>query len=521
MTYPRNERLDMSDNDTTDDSPSNGVSRRRFVQAAGATGVAASVAGCAGDGGDGGGGGGGGDGGGGTASGDGGSGQQATVKWGFDPVAAQSNGDAIKQALSNNGLPDNVTVELVPGDQDTGARRDNYNRLLSAGETDPDMFLMDNGWTNIFIQRGQIQSLTQMLPKELLDDVKNNYFQGFTETAINPSNGELYGVPVFPDFPTMQYRKDLVEKAGYSPESENWATEPMTWKKWSNITKDTLDNSDVDMGFTTQWDIYEGTSCCTFNEVMSSWGGAYFGGRENLFGPVGERPITVNRPEVVNSLNMMRRFVHGESFGGQFSDYAGSFVPTQILGFTEEPSRAPFANGNAVMHRNWPYSLALTGRNPDETEDPALGQKLGAMPIPYAVPESEAAQQGVGGTTSALGGWHMTVNPNSDVKDAVTQVIRAAMKPDFQLKLLSIQGWLPPRPDLFDSQEAADVPVVGRYMDTLKVAGENSLARPVTAVWSQESSNIASQANRAVGQEVSSKQAMKALEQSLQNIESS
>jgi len=383
------------------------------------------------------------------------------------------------------------------------------------------MFLMDNGWANIFIQRGQIQNLSEMLPEELLTDVDENYFSAFTDTATDPSSGNLYGVPMFPDFPTMQYRKDLVEEAGYSPESNNWATEPKTWEEWSNIAADTLDNSGVDYGFTTQWDIYEGTSCCTFNEVMSSWGGAYFGGRENLFGPVGDRPITVNEPEVHNALNMMRKFVHDEDFGGQFDGYAGGFTPTDILGWTEETARAPFANGNAVFHRNWPYSLALTGRNPEETDDPALGENLGAMPIPYAVPEGEAAQPGTGGTTAALGGWHMTVNPNSQKKDAVTEVIRAAMNPEFALELLSIQGWLPPRPELFNSDAAQNVPVVGRYMDTLRVAGENTMARPVTSVWSQQSSSIAQQANRVVSQDASAEQGMSTLEDSLADIESS
>ncbi|WP_135302837.1 substrate-binding domain-containing protein [Haloarcula amylovorans] len=508
----------MPENGTHDSDRSSGVSRRRFVQAAGSTGVVAGLAGCADfvGGGDGGGGGTGN-----GSTGDGSSGQATTVQWGFDPVAVQNNGDAIKQALRDNGLSQDVEIQFVPRDQDTGKARSNYNRLLSAGETDPDMFLMDNGWTNIFIQRGQIQNLTEMLPEEMLSTVDNEYFPAFTDTARNPQNGNLYGVPVFPDFPTMQYRKDLAEEAGYNPDSENWATEPITWQKWSNIAADIYDNSDVDFGFTTQWDIYEGTACCTFNEVMSSWGGAYFGGRENLFGPVGDRPITVNQPEVINSLNMMRKFVHDEDFGGQFSDYSGGFTPTNILGWTEESSRAPFAEGNAAFHRNWPYSLALCGRNPEETEDPALGEDLGAMPIPYSVPESEAAQPGTGGSTAALGGWHMTVNPNSDQKEAVQQVIRAAMQSDFQLKLLEIQGWLPPRPELFNSDRAQNVPVVGRYMDTLKVAGENTMARPVTAVWSNQSSKIAQQANRAVGQEVASEQAMQALQQSLKETESS
>jgi hypothetical protein len=252
---------------------------------------------------------------------------------------------------------------------------------------------------------------------------------------------------------------------------------------------------------------------------MSSWGGAYFGGRENLFGPVGERPITVDEPEVHNSLRMMRKFVHDEDFGGEFEGYGGNIAPTDILGWTEETSRSPFAEGNAVFHRNWPYSLALTGRNPEETEAPALGEDLGAMPIPYAVPESEAAQPGTGGTTSALGGWHLTFNPNSDNLDVMDEVVRAIQEPDFQLELFRLQGWLPPRPELFNSDEARDVEPVGRYMDTLQVAGENVMARPVTPVWSQESSSIAQAANNVVGQEVSPEEGMSSLANSLEQIE--
>ncbi|PSP95571.1 sugar ABC transporter substrate-binding protein [Halobacteriales archaeon QS_4_62_28] len=507
----------MSNSDPTDDEQRTSVSRRRFVAASGATGVAATLAGCAdlvgggdGNGEDGG-----------STGGDGGT----TVRFGFDPTATQQNGDAIKTALHElGGLSEDITVELVPGDSETGARRQNYTRLLSSGESDPDMFLMDNGWVNVFIQAGLIQNLEDGLSDDVVSTVSEEYFEGFTATARDPESDELYGVPVFPDFPTMQYRKDLVEQAGYSPDENNWATEPMTWQEWSQITADTLDNSDVDYGWTTQWDIYVGTACCDFNEVMSSWGGAYFGGRENLFGPVGDRPVTVNKEPVIQSLNMMRHFVHGEEFetsykGVNINDMAGEIAPTQILGWTEESSRAPFAEGNAVMHRNWPYSLALTGRNPDETDDPALGENLGAMPIPYAVPESDAEEPGAGGTTAALGGWHTTVNPNSDKLDAVYQVIEAMTSTDFQLELLNLQGWLPPRPSLFESEEAQSLDVIGRFMDTLQVAGQNTMARPVTSVWSEQESAIAEQANRAVDQATSSSEAMESLQSTLEELE--
>jgi len=516
------QRKTMSNNHSDDDGQRSSVSRRRFVAASGASGVAATLAGCAdlvgggdggsdsGDGGDGTG----------TTTGDGGSDGATTIQWGIGPTAVQTAGEEMKTALHEaGGLRDDIEIEWVPSASDTGEVRSNYNRILNADQSDPDIFQMDNGWVNIFIQRGLIQNLSETLPEDLLSDINENYFSGFTDTAREPSSGDLYGVPLFPDFPTMQYRKDLVEQAGYDPESENWATEPMTWEEWSHVVADVKDNADVEYGFTTQWDIYEGTACCTFNEVMSSWGGAYFGGRENLFGPVGERPITVDEPEVHNALNMMRKFVHDEGFDGTFADYAGNIAPTDILGWIEEPSRSPFAEGDAVFHRNWPYSLALTGRNPEETEDPALGEDLGAMPIPYAVPESEAAQPGTGGTTSALGGWHLTFNPNSDNLDVIDEVVSAVMEPDFALELFRLQGWLPPRPELFNSDEARDVAPVGRYMETLQVAGENAMARPVTPVWSQQSSDIAQSANRVVGQETSAEDAMASLTSSLEATE--
>lgn len=483
------------------------VSRRRFIVGASASGLATGLAGCStllG---------------GGDSTGNSTNGTQTgnadggttTVTWGFDATVAQDHANQIRDALHNEGgLSADINVQFEQGQPDTGKRRASYNRLLSAGETSPDMFLMDNGWVNIFTQRGQLQNLTELLTDKQLTTIDEEYFSAFTDTAIDPSSGDLYGVPLYPDYPTMLYRKDLVEAAGYNPEGNNWATEPLTWKEWSNIAADTYDNADVDYGFTTQWDIYPGTACCTFNEVMSSWGGAYFGGRENLFGPVGDRPITVNSDPVIQSLDMMRKFVHDEDFD-HLQGYGGGFVPTDILGWIEDASLAPFTNGNAVFHRNWPFAINAAASE--------FGDDLGSMPIPYAVPESEAQFQGTGGTTSALGGWHITANPNSQNLDAVAQVMDATMQEEFQLFLLEIEGWLPPRSDLFTSKEARSIDPMGNYMDTLQVAGENTMPRPVTPVWSDEASAIAEQANAAVNQDRSSADAMAALESTLSNIE--
>ncbi|GGN94849.1 MULTISPECIES: extracellular solute-binding protein [Haloarcula] len=489
----------------TEDTTQNGssVSRRRFVLGAGASGLAAGLSGCASvfDGGS--------NSGAQTGSSDSGG---TTVTWGFDATVAQDHAAQVREALHNKGgLSDDIRVEFQPGQPDSGKRRAAYNRLLSSQETSPDMFMMDNGWVNIFIQRGQLANLSEVLSDETLSTIENEYFSGFTETAIDPASGNLFGVPLYPDYPTMLYRKDLVERAGYNPTEDNWATEPMTWEEWSNIAADVQDDAGLDYGFTTQWDIYVGTACCTFNEVMSSWGGAYFGGRENLFGPVGERPVTVDSEPVIDSLNMMRKFVHDEDSGGQFSSYGGGFTPTNILSWIEDSSLAPFIDGNAVFHRNWPYAINQAAGE--------FGDDLGTMPIPYAVSESEAQFPGTGGTTSALGGWHITANPYSEKLDAVAEVIQAATREEFQLFLLEMEGWLPPRADLFGSSTAENVEPIGNYMDTLRVAGENTMARPVTAVWNNQSSKIAQQTNRAVDRAATSAEAMRSLQSTLEQTE--
>ncbi len=466
------------------------VSRRNFVKAAGASGAAVSMAGCI----------------------YGGGGDSDAVVWGFDPNAADAIGEDVKQLYSDNGV--DADIELRPGDSDTGARRDNYQRLLEAGEAEPDIFMMDSGWVNVFIQQGLISNLSEELESSELQTVQDDYFEGFTATARDPDSGDLFGMPMYPDFPVMQYNKEYARQAGYGESDfETWATEPMTWQEWSQLTAEIQEAAGVKHGFTTQWDIYVGTSCCTFNEVMSSWGGAYFGGRENLFGPVGDRPVTVNGQETIDSLRMMRTFVD-EDYDDALDGYASGIMPSNVTQWTEESSRSPMADGDAVMHRNWPYAI---GSN---AADDALGQEnYGTMPIPYAVTEDEAAQPGTGGTTSALGGWHIVLNPNSERKEEAMEVIRTTMKDDVYLGLFELWGWLPPKPELFESERAAETGVVGNYLDTIRVAGENAMARPSTTVWPTQATMIAEQANAAVAGDKSPEQAMNDLQSSLENTE--
>ena len=177
------------------------VSRRRFVQAVGITG-AAGLAGCLGD--------------------------------EIDEVQLAANSDyadisdEIVAALYDAGLDEEIDVDITPGDDDTDSRRAEITSILDAGRSHPDIFLMDSGWTVPFIIRDQLINLSDELSDETIDYAETGYLDSALDTARDPETGELYALPLFVDYPVMMYRQDLVEDAGYDPEGENWATEPMS-----------------------------------------------------------------------------------------------------------------------------------------------------------------------------------------------------------------------------------------------------------------------------------------------------
>ncbi|MFC7166357.1 extracellular solute-binding protein [Halospeciosus flavus] len=217
------------------------------------------------------------------------------------------------EALHEAGVPDSITIEMVRPPQQSGSKQQQLRTAINAKSTDPDLVLTDNGWTIPFIARGDLVNLEKEMSDEFISQVKDEGVQSMIETGMHPKTGDLYSIPAFPDFPTIQYRKDLFRAAGYTDSDfETWQSNPPSWSEFTEAVSKAHENADAKYGHVWQGDNYVGLACCTFNEFLTSMGGAFFGSQENLFGPIGERPVTIGSEKSTDGIEVAVDLIHGE-----------------------------------------------------------------------------------------------------------------------------------------------------------------------------------------------------------------
>ena len=436
------------------------------------------------------------------------------VVWSAFPEFADQM-PAIRKTLWEGGLPRNIYVQHVPQPgADTNDLHSQYQTWLSAGRSKPDIILGDTAWTIPLVVGDQVANLSNRLSQQAINEINSNYISQLVPTVKNPLTGDLHGVPMTVDLAGIQYRKDFVRKAGYDPDKEDWATSGMTWKKFSKVTKDTLEqNPDINYGYTFQGAAVEGLSCCNFNEWMTSFGGAYFGGRKHLFGPVDDRPITVTEKPVLDAIRMIRTFLYGEDDPHALDGYAGNICPSGNLQWTATTSATPFLNDDAVMNRIWPTTWIKSAQR--------FGDDIGVMPIPAGVSEQDAKYKGTGGIArSFVGGWANMLNPNSEEIHAAVKVIESMIdNVPLRKVLFNELAFIPPNLKLLNSDTLAIDTGIGPFLDVLQVSDAKAIPRAATVAWNPESAAISKNVHRALTRETTPEAAMSDLEESLQDIE--
>jgi multiple sugar transport system substrate-binding protein len=235
-------------------------------------------------------------------------------------------------------------------------------------------------------------------------------------TLANTYQGHIYGVPVFVDASMLYYRKDLLQKYGFSP--------PATWPELVRQAKVILEReSDPSLsGFSGQFKQYEGLVPNMMEYILSN-GGA-------LIDESGLRSA-LDQPRALEAVKFVRDRIMGE-------------IGTRgMLAYQEPESLAVFAQGKAVFHRNWPYAWEISN-------DPKLSKvygDVGVSPLPYFPG---------GRSVSTLGGWQLAISRFSRQPDLAWKFIAVMTGEEIQKEIAIYMGRGPGRRRLYKDAEVLE-----------------------------------------------------------------
>jgi multiple sugar transport system substrate-binding protein len=347
---------------------------------------------------------------------------------------------------------------------------DKLRTQFQAGGGDIDVMGSDVIWPAQFAANGWILDVTDRFTKS----EQSQFLSGPLQSLMY--QGKLYGVPWFTDAGMLYYRSDLLEKSGYS-------APPKTWDELSEMGLKTAKDQGIENAFIFQGDQYEGGVCNGLEYIWTHGG--------DILDPNNSKKVIIDSPEAIDGLTTEQ-------------DLVKNGVAPQTVATTQETTTDPAFLGNkAVFARNWPYMYALAGTKdyPDVKPD-----QIGVSPLPVAPGN---------GLASALGGWNMLINAQSDMQDEAWEFVQWMTSEQAQRQRALDASLMPTRPALYDDQKIRDtLPVIVQGEEALK----NARARPVSPYYSDMSLEMQEQFNSVVKGDTSPQDAVSSLQQSLEQI---
>jgi multiple sugar transport system substrate-binding protein len=399
--------------------------------------------------------------------------KRVTLMLGGAPAELDYWEEVVAEFTQSTGIP----VELMRQPTDTDQRRQSLLVPLKAGESDPDVFLMDIIWIGQFAASEWLEPLDAFVDRDHFD--LSPFFGDIIEFA-DRFGGSLVAMPVYIDAGLLYYRTDLLQKYAYAAPPETWEDlVDMSLK----IQKGERTANPEFWGFVWEGAQYEGLTC-TFLEFALSNGGT-------LVDPEGE--LTLNRSDNIEALAFMR---------GLISESAIS-PPNTYTEMKEEEVRSTFQSGNAMFERNWPYAWSLH----QAADSPVRGKVAIGL-----LPRFEGGRH-----VAALGGWHAGISRYSDAKEAAWELVKFIVSRKVQEGFALRLGWNPARKDLYESGEIAEK---APHLVALKAVFETAAARPNVPYYSLLSRVIQENVNAALSGSVSPEEALNAAQtEGLQVVE--
>ncbi|SEI38535.1 trehalose/maltose transport system substrate-binding protein [Allopseudospirillum japonicum] len=272
---------------------------------------------------------------------------------------------------------DNTQVKLY----EAGHLADNllgfYRQVLNTQSSELDILLIDTIWPGVLGKH--LVDLRQYIPEQ---EIKQHFQPIINNLTLN--NQHLIAMPLFTDTGLLYYRKDLLEKYGFSA--------PETWQELEQIAKVILaGEQDPELtGFVWQGKSYEGLTCNALEWIDSFHGGTIIDEKTGA--------ITINNPQAKQALSLIRSWI-------------GEITPVAVLDYSELETSNHFRSGKAIFMRNWMEYWSLLNQ-----EDSPIKGLVGLAPIPKGGPQ--------GKHSGTLGDMSLAVSRYSQNIEQAAQLVR-------------------------------------------------------------------------------------------------
>jgi multiple sugar transport system substrate-binding protein len=387
----------------------------------------------------------------------------------WEGIPEETQYKLIKQFNKQNKGEFQITLREMP--QDYGEYFEKLKTEFQAGGGKTDVITGDTIWTAEFAANGWLADVSERFP----ESERSQFVDGAIRSLTY--EGKVYGVPHTLDAGMLYYRKDLLEKSGFSEA-------PTTWEELKEAARKVVRDQGTKYGFVFQGADYEG-GVCNGLEFIWTHGG-------EVLDPNDASKVIIDSPASVDALTTERSMV------------SDGVAPQGVANYTESESDTPFMlHGDAVFCRNWPYMYTLAA-DPESKVDP---EQVGVSPLPVGDRQRQSA--------SCLGGDVMLINASSESKKEAWKFVQFFNAEENQKTWALEMGDLPTRKALYDDREVLkELPMITQAKEALL----NVRPRPVSGHYSEMSRAMALQFNNALRGAISPEEAIETLQGNLQQI---
>jgi len=387
----------------------------------------------------------------------------------WEGIPEETQYKLIKQFNEQNKGRFQIAIREMP--QDYGEYFEKLKTEFQARGGETDVIAGDTIWSAEFVANGWIADVSERFP----ESERSRFVDGAIRVLTH--EGKVYGAPHTLDAGMLYYRKDLLEKSGFSEP-------PTTWEELKEVARKVVRDQGTRYGFVFQGADYEG-GVCNGLEFIWTHGG-------EVLDPDDASKVIIDSPESVAALTTERSMV------------SDGIAPQSVVNYSESESDTTFVlHGDAVFCRNWPYMYAL-GTNPKSKVKP---EQMGVSPLPVGDGQRQSA--------SCLGGDVMLINASSELKEEAWEFVQFFNSDKNQKSWALEQGDLPTRKALYDDREVLEaLPMITQAKEALL----NVRPRPVLGHYSEMSRAMALQFNNVLRGATSPEETVATLQSKLEQI---